>query len=443
MKMFHTQLTSLKSILQKSSAKKYIFNTSWLFGEKIFRIVVAFFVEAWVARYLGPEGYGSLSYAQSFVLIFAAISTLGLDGIVVRELVKDPAKKNIIIGTSFILKLFSSVTLVLLITLFIALYGDSPTDLKLMIWVMSFGLVFQSFNVIDFFFQSEVKSKFVALSNFFVLIVSSIIKIILIHHEASVISFAVVYLIDSIFLAFFLLIFYKYEKHQILKWRFNKVISLKLLNYSWPLILSGLAISINMRIDQIMLRQFMDDHSVGIYAAASRIMDIVNMIPHLVASSVFPAFVSANKRSSNIFFKRISIAYRGFSLTAVLACTVLLILSPYIIYLAYGSEYSETTVIFQVLIFTSVFSSIGAINAIYLKVNNLQKKIMNRHWINIIINIVMNYILINTIGIIGAAISTVIAIISTTVIYDYFDKELSEMNKAKMFILGVRYEGNR
>ena len=69
--------------------KRYFANTSWLFAEKVLRVVIGLFIGVWVARYLGPEKYGLLSYAQSFVGLFTAIATLGLDGIVVRELVYD------------------------------------------------------------------------------------------------------------------------------------------------------------------------------------------------------------------------------------------------------------------------------------------------------------------------------------------------------------------
>ena len=67
---------------------RYLKNTSWLFGEKVLRMVMGLFVGIWVARYLGPEQFGTFSYSQSFVGLFTAIATLGLDGIVVRELVK-------------------------------------------------------------------------------------------------------------------------------------------------------------------------------------------------------------------------------------------------------------------------------------------------------------------------------------------------------------------
>jgi len=86
--------SKIHSLQNHQGFMKYFKNTSWLFGEKIPRMVAGLFVGIWVARYLGPEKYGLLSYAQSFVGFFTAIATLGLDGIVVRELVKDESRRE-------------------------------------------------------------------------------------------------------------------------------------------------------------------------------------------------------------------------------------------------------------------------------------------------------------------------------------------------------------
>ena len=74
--------------------KKYFVNTGWLFFERIIGMAVTFFVGVYVARYLGPANFGLLSYAGSFVGLFMGISALGLNNIVVRELVKNEKKRD-------------------------------------------------------------------------------------------------------------------------------------------------------------------------------------------------------------------------------------------------------------------------------------------------------------------------------------------------------------
>jgi len=215
---------------------KYFKNTSWLFAEKILRMAVGLFVGIWVARYLGPEKYGLLSYAQSFVGLFTAIATLGLDGIVVRELVKGEKKEDELIGTAFWLKLIGAFAVLLLLAIAIN-FTSNDTYTNILIFIIASATIFQSFNVIDFYFQSKVMSKYVVFANTFSLFVSSLVKILLIINNAPLIAFALVVVFDSIILAMGYLYFFikKNPKFNIRGLKFKKDIAISLLRDSWPL----------------------------------------------------------------------------------------------------------------------------------------------------------------------------------------------------------------
>ena len=189
----------LKKTIQlkyQSGFRKYFANTSWLLGERILRMAVSLFVGIYVARYLGPENYGLLSYANSFVGIFVALATLGLDDIVVRELVKNPEKREELLGTSFLLKIVGAVLMWLIIILTVT-FTNNDIQTNSFIMIIAFGVVFQAFNVIDFNFQATVKSKYVVYAQFVQLIISSIVKLILVINEASLIWFVSVYCLDG------------------------------------------------------------------------------------------------------------------------------------------------------------------------------------------------------------------------------------------------------
>ena len=163
-------------------------------------MIVSLFVGIYVARYLGPERFGLLSYANSFVGLFTAIATLGLDGIVVRELVKLPGQRDKLLGTSFLLKVAGS--LVMWLMILIAIFFTKNDYLtNTLIAIIAFGVIFQAFNVIDFNFQAEVKSKYVVHSQFVQLVFSSFIKLVLVFNELPLIWFAAVYCLDAIILA--------------------------------------------------------------------------------------------------------------------------------------------------------------------------------------------------------------------------------------------------
>src|SRR5258705_4223326 len=136
-----------------SRFKKYIENAFWLIFEKGFSLFVGLVVGVTVARYLRPESYGLLNYALSFVGIFSAFSTLGIDQIIVRELAKEPAKQYELLGTGFIIKLAGSLLMTILMILVMA-FMDHNAFTNILIMVIAAAEIFKAFEVINYFFQS-------------------------------------------------------------------------------------------------------------------------------------------------------------------------------------------------------------------------------------------------------------------------------------------------
>ena len=425
---------------------KYLANTGWLISEKMLRMVVGVLVGLWVARYLGPENYGILSYSISFVGFFAALAKPGLDGIVVRNIVREPERKDEIIGTSIMLRIIGSLLLILFVSIALKFTDTSP-DERVIVLLLSVGHIFMSLEVIDYFFQSQVKGKLSAICNTISLTVLALSNILFIMYSYPLIYFALAIITEQLTKAITYTIFFiKYSKNKLKNNNPIKNLQFKietahiLLKDSWPLILAGIAIALNMRIDQVMLKEFLGNEEVGIYAAAVKIIEAVIIIPTIISQSIYPSFVNALKNNRDGFIKRISIAYRNLFYISLLLAAICFTLSDFIVSTLLGPDYIESVVILKISCILIVFSGLGAINAVYLKTLNIQRKIMNRHWINVIINLVLNYFFIPIFGVYGAMYSTVIAVLVSTVIYDLFDKELSEMNQAKMTILRLKVE---
>jgi O-antigen/teichoic acid export membrane protein len=138
-----------------------------------------------------------LSYAGSFVGLFTALATLGLDGIMVRELVKTPERRDELLGTAFWMKAGGAVLMWIGIAAAIP-FTNNDTQTNILIAIIAFGVIFQAFNVIDLNYQAEVKSKFVVYVHLVQLVVSSIIKLIFIWISAPLIWFACVFLFDAV-----------------------------------------------------------------------------------------------------------------------------------------------------------------------------------------------------------------------------------------------------
>ena len=391
---------------------KYLKNTSWLFWERLLRLLIGLFVGAWVARYLGPEQYGLLSYVQSFVGLFIVLSTLGLDNIVVREIVKNTNIAASLIGTAFILKLLGAIFMLLIITLTMTTLFEHDSSEKVLIFIVAFSTIFHSFNVIDYYFQSQVLSRYVVYANLLVLFVSSLTKIALIINEADLMTFVWVVLFDSVVLALsYTWFFLKKTDYKIadLALTFRKDVALSLLRDSWPLVLSGLVVSVYMKIDQVMIREMLDNEAVGHYAAAVKISTAWYFIPVVVASSFFPAIINARKISKDLYYERLQKLYDlNFTVALVLGLPVVFFSSS-IIEILYGQDFTQSAAILSVHIFCGFLVFMGVVRGKWILSENLQRYDLYIHVIAAVANIVFNFAFISWFGVIGAAYGTLLS----------------------------------
>ena len=409
-----------------SGFRKYFANTSWLLGERALRIAVSLFVGIYVARYLGPERFGLLSYALSFVGIFIMLATLGLDEVVVRELIKTPEQREKILGTSFLLKLVGTLLMWAAILVAIPL-TENDLQTNILIIIIAFGTVFLAFNVIDFNFQAKVKSKYVVLAQFVQLIISSIVKIILVVNEAPLIWFASVYSLDVIVLAMGLVFAYLYNGDNIFSWKWSFETSKYLLHDSWPLILAGVVISVYMKIDQVMIKEMLGAKEVGLYAAAVKLSEAWYFIPMAIASSLFPAIINAKVYQKEVYYQRLQKLYDLMVWIAIAIALPTTFLSTLVVEFLYGKEYLGSSSVLIIHIWTAVFVFLGVASSKYLLAENFIKKTFYRTFIGALLNIIMNYYLIGIIGIQGAAISTLVSHFFAAYFYDILDKDLRIM----------------
>jgi len=410
----------MNNIFEITGFRRYFANTTWLIAEKIFRLAVGLFVGVWVARFLGPEQFGILSYAQAFVGLFGAFATLGMDGIVIKHLVQDEENRDLLLGTAFILKLFGAIVALVIIGIVTVSTSSENIDI-ILITIIASTLIFQSLNVIDFYFQSKVLSRYIVIVNLISQLIASLIRIALILTNAPLIAFAYVIMFDAIILAVGYIYVYKHNNLSFRQWEFNKLTASEILKYSWPLALSGIVISIYMKIDQIMIKEMLGKTSIGHYAAAVKISEAWYFIPIAINSSLFPAIINAKTRSSKEFYVRLKILYSLMLFGSVAISLPTTIFSKYIINLLYEKQFEQASTVLMFHIWAGVLVSLGIVTSSIVIANNKQKNALIATSIGAISNIILNLLMIPRLGITGAAFATVISqLISGIIVPIYF-----------------------
>jgi O-antigen/teichoic acid export membrane protein len=372
-------------------------------------MIAGLLVGVWVARYLGPEQFGIFSYVMAFTALFSSIAKLGLDEIVVREIVNHPGKKDVYLGTAFWMKLIGAILTIALIALTLPWTSNDKTTI-LYIFIISSGLIFQSFEVVSFYFQAQVLAKFISFCKLTQLILSSLIKIYLILTEAELVWFIWIILFDQITLAITYIFVFRCQKLKFPPFsQFNRSTAASLIRDSWPLIFSGIVVMIYMRIDQVMIKEMLSEDDVGIYSAAVRLAEVWYFIPMLLTTSLFPAIVNAKKSSEQLYYKRMQQLYSLMIWSAIGISIITTFISNWLILFLYGDAYKAASDVLAINIWAGIFVFLGVASGKWYLTENLQKLSLINTSIGALFNIILNLYLVPRYEIKGAAVATLIS----------------------------------
>ena len=407
--------------------RNFLTNISWLFIDKVIRIFGGLLVGVWVARYLGPADYGLLNFALAYTSFFVIFVQLGLDQILVRELVKHPALEDSLMGTAFYMKLggaFLAIGLIAVSLLFLSV--DTLT--KTAIMLISFGMIFQSFDVIDIFFQSKVLSKYVVIARSSVFIILSIIKVLLIMFQYEVTAFILTQVAGFVLTALFLLYLYLKQGFSVKNWKFHKKVMYQLLLYGWSLALSGLIITIYTKIDQVMIGTMLNNAEVGIYSVAVTLSSAWLFVPTIFSNTFMPYFVNLKNTDYNLYRERLIQLYSlMFWLSTVMGIMVLLF-GKWGIKILYGDAYSNAYLPLVLMIWNGIFISQAVARGIWLISENLQRYRLYNNLFAVTLNVIANILLIPKYGINGAAVATLLTQGLGTWVFPFVWKPMRQSN---------------
>jgi len=389
--------------------QKVVGNATWQLGDNILRMAVGLVVGIWLARYLGPEQFGLLSYALAFVALFAAAASLGLDDIVVRDIVHTPADKDNILGTAFLLKLVAGSLSFLAATGTIFLLRPADGLTRWLVAIIAAGAVFQAFSVIEFWFHSQVRVKYVVFAKNGAFLLCSFVKICLILAAAPLIAFAWVALFEVVVGAAGLIFVYTIRAGRLRQWRGSLKKAAGLLKDSWPLMLSGMVIMVYLRIDQIMLGEMVGNEEVGIYSVAVRLSEVWYFIPTAIYWSVFPSIVEAKAADEELFYQRLQKLYNLMALSAYAVAVPVTFLAQWLVPALFGEAYARGGLMLAVLIWSNVFASLEIARSSFLTAMNWTRIYLLTVSLGCLLNIVLNYFLIPFYGGMGAVVASLFA----------------------------------
>jgi polysaccharide transporter, PST family len=390
--------------------RRILSNTSWIVMERAIRLGVGFFVGVWVARYLGPAQFGVLSFGIAWVALFATFGKLGLEGIVVRDIVAHRESENEILGTATLLHLVGALVVVVVsVGLYGLFYGWTNTTQLTIIALIAIAQIFLTAEVIDWWFRSRVEWKFAFRARIAAFALSTGVKVVLLLTNFGVEWFAAVVLVDAAFMSLFLYFEWRRHGERSLRWTATGERAKRLLSDSWPAILSGLAIMVYMRIDQIMIGSMLTDADVGIYSVAVRLSEVWYVIPMAVTQSVMPSVVAARQAQNGSYEQRLTWLIALLFWGSLLVAIIVSMIAPVLITALFGPEYRQAGEVLRIHFWAGVFVALGLGISQWFLAENLLKVNLYRTLAGAGANIFLNLWLIPLLGILGAAVATIVS----------------------------------
>lgn len=408
-----------------ATARKAFANAGWVFFDRIFRMATALLVGVWSARYLGPSQFGLLNFANVFPTVLMSLAGLGLANILITEIVrKGEYAENQLLGTAFILRLIAgSVSLFVIAVTIRLLYSDQPV-LQAMVLFTSSVLVCQSVDVIDLHFQSRVKSRLSVVAKSVAFALSTLLRVYFLANDFSLLAFSSVVFVEATLSALILIFIYNREEGQhILQWRFNRVLAIRLLRLSWPLMISEFFIFVYMRSDQFMLKELATDLELGKFSAALRLSEVWYFIATAITSSFYPTIVALKTQNEEAFQRAFRKLLSLLASISILIAVFITFSSSFLVDLLYGQQYTGVDNILVIHIWSAVFVFIGVGSSYWFILHDRQRLLLLKTIAGATVNILLNLILIPHYGAIGTSIATLLAQMMSAYFMNYFIKE--------------------
>ncbi len=383
-------------------AKNTAFIILGSFIAKAINLAVSFLL----ARYLKPSGFGTYSYIFAYLGFFGIISDMGIREILVREIARRPERTDELIGVGMILRVFLSLVAIILASSIVVVINNS-LEVKQLIWLASLGMLFSFSALYKVVFQVKLKWEFVTLCDTLDGLIKLSVFLFLIVKKAPLSYFIVAIVLMSMaswgIIAFFSRNFVKP------KWKISFPLWKELLKNSWPLAITTFFIIIYNRIDQVMLFQMKGDKEVGLYSAAVRLVEGLNIIPFAFIGSVYPVMSRFFKSEQDSFEKTVFLSFRYLMTVMVPLATLLFIITTPLIHLIYGKDYAGSGGAFLVLVWSAVWVCFVAITHYILNATNKQNLNFYLTGTTAGMNVLLNFLLIPSFGIVGASIATLIS----------------------------------
>lgn len=387
-------------------AHKIAKNASWIIGCRIAQAVIGLVVGMLTARYLGPSNFGVINYAASMVAFVTPLMQLGLNDVMVQELVDHPEKDGEILGTSILMSSLSALLCGAALFVTVSFLNAGETETIVVCCLYSTILIFQAAELTQYWFQAKYLSKYTSLAAFFAYMAVATYRIVLLVTGQSVYWFAVSNSFAAVLIAGSYFVLYKKKGGG--SFKLSLKTAKRLLAKSHFYILASMMVVIFAQTDRIMIKNMLGNAETGYYSAAITCAGMTTFVFAALIDSFRPLIFEKKKVGGEGYENSVVSLYSVIIYLAMAQSVVMTVFAPFIIKILYGAAYAPSVTALQIVVWYTTFSYLGSARSIWILAESKQKYLWFIHLLGVFANVGLNFALIPLYGINGAAVASVI-----------------------------------
>lgn len=398
--------TASRFIRARPTLRRLLGNGVWRVGDNVFRMGFGLLVSVYVARYLHPTGFGLISFASAMATLVTAIAQFGMQTVVVRDLVRRPQERAVILGSALVLRLVTGAASILLAMGATVLLRPGDHRAAVVVLIVAAVALPRAWDVVDYDYQARIEAGPVVIARNVGFIAFAVLRVLLVLVHAPLEAFAFAITGEQVLASILLIRRWRVDGLTVgvlsANWREMR----ELVMTTWPLVIAGLSMVVYMRIDQVMLASMMGDAGVGLFSAAIKISEALYFIPAAATATVAPAMTAAHRRSRAQYERQMLRVMRILVRFGLVVAVTVSGFSHFIVVKLYGPAYAPAAAVLSIhawiylLVTLNYCGNQWLLDAGYFHCN------MYQTLGGAAVNIALNLALIPRLGIVGAAIAS-------------------------------------
>ncbi len=394
------------NISEKLKNSRLAKNVSWIFFGNLIHAILAFLLNILVARILDLNDNGMLTYAASWISFFTLVGALGFHGIISREFSKDESRANDYIWSCIAGRLVFSVLAIAALQVIVRVSSPDEPLLHLVVLCQSTSILFGSFDMFIYWYRYKNQANITAIYRLLAFGISAVWRVVAIAVLKNLTLYVLGIVSETALFTTFLIIFYR--RHYTKKIFVSKKTIFGMLKMSYPFIFSAALSTIYGQADKVMLKSMIDNSAVALYNASALIAGVVSIIPLAIVEGFKPDIMDAKLSNEDLYRRRMRQLYALIFWSCVAYGIFITVFAKPIILILYGKKYLGAVGSLSLIVWYTSFSYFGYINNVYMVAEDVVKWVQVTTLVGAVINIILNFFLINLWGIMGAALASLI-----------------------------------